>query len=82
MPALRGPGLSGLQADRLEGNSRLRNGAPNVLTNSGVDAERYSGWAFGMGPGRVAMNRFGLPDIRYLYSGDMRLLRQFGGTDR
>ncbi|MHB1327132.1 MAG: phenylalanine--tRNA ligase subunit alpha [Gemmatimonadales bacterium] len=55
---------------------------PNVLTNAGVDAERYTGWAFGMGPGRVAMNRFGLPDIRYLYSGDMRLLRQFGGTDR
>lgn len=55
---------------------------PNVLTNAGVDAERYTGWAFGMGPGRVAMNRFGLPDIRYLYSGDMRLLRQFGGVDR
>ncbi len=55
---------------------------PNVLTNAGVDAERYTGWAFGMGPGRVAMNRFGLPDIRYLYSGDMRLLRQFGGADR
>lgn len=53
---------------------------PNVLTNAGVDAERYSGWAFGMGPGRVAMNRYGLPDIRYLYSGDMRLLRQFGGV--
>jgi phenylalanyl-tRNA synthetase alpha chain len=52
---------------------------PNVLTNSGVDAERYSGWAFGMGPGRVAMNRYGLPDIRYLYSGDMRLLRRFAG---
>lgn len=55
---------------------------PNVLVNAGVDAERYSGWAFGMGPGRVAMNRFGLPDIRYLYSGDMRLLRQLGGVDR
>ncbi len=54
---------------------------PNVLANAGVDAERYSGWAFGMGPGRVAMNRYGLPDIRYLYSGDMRLLRQLGGTD-
>jgi phenylalanyl-tRNA synthetase alpha chain len=49
---------------------------PNVLENAGVDAERYSGWAFGMGPARVAMNRFGLPDIRLLYSGDMRLLRQ------
>ena len=53
---------------------------PNVLTNAGVDAEKYSGWAFGMGPGRVAMNRYGLPDIRYLYSGDMRLLRQLGGA--
>ena len=55
---------------------------PNVLTNAGVDAERYSGWAFGMGPGRVAMNRYGLPDIRYLYSGDMRLLRQLGGVEK
>lgn len=55
---------------------------PNVLANAGVDAERYSGWAFGMGPGRVAMNRYGLPDIRHLYSGDMRLLRQFGGAER
>ena len=55
---------------------------PNVLANAAVDAEKYSGWAFGMGPGRVAMNRYGLPDIRYLYSGDMRLLRQFGGAER
>jgi phenylalanyl-tRNA synthetase alpha chain len=55
---------------------------PNVLTNAGVDAEKYSGWAFGMGPGRVAMNRYGLPDIRLLYGGDMRLLRRWGGTDR
>jgi phenylalanyl-tRNA synthetase alpha chain len=54
---------------------------PNVLTNAGVDAEKYSGWAFGMGPGRVAMNRYGLPDIRLLYGGDMRLLRQLGGND-
>jgi phenylalanyl-tRNA synthetase alpha chain len=52
---------------------------PNVLANSGVDAERYSGWAFGMGAARAAMNRYGLPDIRLLYSGDMRLLRQLGG---
>jgi len=55
---------------------------PNVLENAGVDAEKYSGWAFGMGPGRVAMNRYDLPDIRYLYSGDVRLLRQLGGTGR
>ena len=55
---------------------------PKVLENAGVDAERYSGWAFGMGPGRVAMNRYDLPDIRLLYGGDMRFLRQLGGADR
>jgi phenylalanyl-tRNA synthetase alpha chain len=54
---------------------------PRVLENAGVDPERYSGWAFGMGPGRVAMNRYGLPDIRLLYGGDMRVLRQLGGTE-
>ncbi|MFN0179445.1 MAG: phenylalanine--tRNA ligase subunit alpha [Gemmatimonadales bacterium] len=55
---------------------------PNVLTNCGVDAERYSGWAFGMGPARVAMNRYGVPDIRMLYGGDMRVLRQLAGGGR
>jgi phenylalanyl-tRNA synthetase alpha chain len=54
---------------------------PKVLENAGVDAERYTGWAFGMGPGRVAMNRYGLPDIRLLYSGDMRLLRGLSGSE-
>ncbi len=49
---------------------------PNVLTAAGVDAERYTGWAFGMGPGRIAMQRFGIPDIRTLYDSDMRFLRQ------
>ncbi|MEO8451097.1 MAG: phenylalanine--tRNA ligase subunit alpha [Gemmatimonadota bacterium] len=53
---------------------------PNVLVNAGVDAEKYTGWAFGMGPGRTAMQRYALPDIRLLYSGDMRLLRQLGGV--
>ena len=52
---------------------------PNVLRHAGVDAEKYTGWAFGMGPGRIAMNRFGIPDIRLLYEGDMRFLGQFGG---
>src|ERR1043165_3978672 len=49
---------------------------PRVLQNCGVDAERYTGWAFGMGPGRTAQQRFGIPDIRLEYGGDMRLLRQ------
>ncbi len=50
---------------------------PAVLTNVGVDAERYTGWAFGMGPGRMAMNLFGIPDIRLEYEADVRFLSQF-----
>ena len=49
---------------------------PSVLEASGVDSERYTGWAFGMGPGRIAMQRFGIPDIRILYDSDMRFLEQ------
>ena len=49
---------------------------PAVLDAAGVDSERYSGWAFGMGPGRIAMQRFGIPDIRLLYDTDMRFLEQ------
>lgn len=49
---------------------------PNVLAAAGVDPERYTGWAFGMGPGRIAMLRYGIPDIRILYESDMRFLRQ------
>jgi phenylalanyl-tRNA synthetase alpha chain len=50
---------------------------PAVLDAAGVDSERYTGWAFGMGPGRIAMQRFGLPDIRLLYDSDVRFLEQF-----
>jgi len=49
---------------------------PKVLEAAGVDAERYTGWAFGMGPGRIAMQRYGLPQIRLLYDSDMRFLSQ------
>ena len=52
---------------------------PNVLSNCGVDAERFTGFAFGMGPHRIAMLRYGIPDIRLLYEGDMRFLGQLGG---
>jgi phenylalanyl-tRNA synthetase alpha chain len=52
---------------------------PNVLLNCGLDPERYTGFAFGMGPGRIAMNRYGISDIRLLYEGDMRFLGQFAG---
>jgi phenylalanyl-tRNA synthetase alpha chain len=53
-----------------------------VLRNCGVDADRYTGFAFGMGPARIAMLRYGLPDIRALYGGDMRFLAQFGELGR
>ncbi|HUQ48591.1 MAG TPA: phenylalanine--tRNA ligase subunit alpha [Gemmatimonadaceae bacterium] len=49
---------------------------PNVLIAAGLDAEKYSGWAFGMGPARIAMLRYKLPDIRLLYDSDMRFLAQ------
>lgn len=53
-----------------------------VLRNVDLDPERWTGWAFGMGPQRIAMLRYGIPDIRLLYSGDMRFLAQFGGGPR
>ena len=49
---------------------------PAVLETVGVDSERYTGWAFGMGPGRIAMLRYKIPDIRLLYDTDMRVLEQ------
>ncbi len=49
---------------------------PAVLEASGVDSERYTGWAFGMGPARMAVSRYGLPDIRLLYDSDVRFLEQ------
>ena len=49
---------------------------PNVLDAAGVDSERYTGWAFGMGPGRIALQRYGIPDIRTLYDSDIRFLDQ------
>ncbi len=49
---------------------------PAVLDASGVDSERYTGWAFGMGPARIATQRYGIPDIRQLYDTDVRVLDQ------
>jgi phenylalanyl-tRNA synthetase alpha chain len=51
---------------------------PTVLENCNLDPERYTGWAFGMGPHRIAMLRYRLPDIRLLLEGDMRFLEQVG----
>jgi phenylalanyl-tRNA synthetase alpha chain len=52
---------------------------PRVIANCGLDPERFTGFAFGMGPGRIAMIRYGISDIRLLYEGDMRFLEQFVG---
>ncbi|MCI1894633.1 MAG: phenylalanine--tRNA ligase subunit alpha [Lactobacillus sp.] len=50
---------------------------PNVLTNAGVDADVYGGFAFGLGPDRFAMLKYGIDDIRSFYQGDLRFLTQF-----
>ena len=50
---------------------------PTVLENAGIDSEKYTGWAFGMGPARTAISRHGIPDIRILYDSDVRFLEQF-----
>jgi phenylalanyl-tRNA synthetase alpha chain len=50
---------------------------PVVLQNGGYDPERYSGFAFGLGPQRMAMLRHHIEDIRYFYQNDLRFLEQF-----
>lgn len=50
---------------------------PNVLEEVGIDPDRYSGFAFGLGVERVAMLRYGIPDIRLLFGNDLRFLEQF-----
>jgi len=50
---------------------------PAVLAHCALDPERYSGFAFGMGPHRIAMARHGIPDIRLFFESDVRFLAQF-----
>ncbi len=50
---------------------------PRVFARVGVDAERYTGFAFGLGLDRVAMLLYGIPDLRLMFAGDARLTRQF-----
>ena len=51
---------------------------PNVLEMGGIDSEKYSGFAFGLGLSRLAMMKYGINDLRYLNSGDLRVLKQTG----
>jgi len=50
---------------------------PNVLRNCGIDAEKYTGFAFGLGVERFAMLRYGVDDLRLFFENDVRFLRQF-----
>lgn len=50
---------------------------PKVLENCGIDSRKYSGFAFGGGIDRLAMLKYGLDDIRFLYNGDLRVVNQF-----
>lgn len=50
---------------------------PRVLSMCGIDPDVYTGFAFGMGLERIAMLKYGISDMRLLYEGDLRFLRQF-----
>jgi phenylalanyl-tRNA synthetase alpha chain len=50
---------------------------PNVVRNFGLDAEHYIGFAFGLGPDRLTMLRYGVNDLRLFFDGDLRFLSQF-----
>ncbi len=51
---------------------------PNVLEMSGIDSSRYQGFAFGMGIERIAMLKYGIPDLRTFFEADLRWLRHYG----
>lgn len=80
------PGLE-IDMRMLEGDSKLTGKwieimgggmvHPNVLRDSGIDPEIYSGFAFGVGVDRLVLMRYGIDDIRLLYNGDLRLVNQF-----
>ena len=51
---------------------------PTVLTNGGYEPKKYTGFAFGMGPERIAMLKYGIPDLRAFFDSDLRWLKHFG----
>jgi len=53
---------------------------PAVLENCGIDSEKYTGFAFGMGIERSAMLRYKINDIRLMFENDVRFLKQFSAT--
>jgi phenylalanyl-tRNA synthetase alpha chain len=55
---------------------------PNVLINCGIDPEKYTGYAFGMGIERTAMLKYNVQDIRLFFENDFRFLKQFYSGDK
>ena len=55
---------------------------PNVLKMNGYDSDEYGGFAFGTGIDRLAMFKYGITDMRYLYANDVRFLKQFDRMDK
>ena len=51
---------------------------PNVLKNVGLDPEEFQGFAFGIGIDRLAMLKYGMPDLRAFFAGDSRWLKHYG----
>ncbi len=54
---------------------------PNVLEMAGFDSKKYAGFAFGMGPERIAMLKYGMDDLRHFYQNDVRFLSQFNRVE-
>ena len=50
---------------------------PKVLDMCGIDSKKYSGFAFGMGVQRIALLKYNIPNLRYLYENDLRFLTQY-----
>jgi len=53
---------------------------PEVFRHAGIDTEKYTGYAFGLGVERLAMLRYGVNDLRLFFENDLKFLRQFGGS--
>ncbi len=80
LPDLQGEGVRRLLRHRLDGDPGLRHGRSRGCSPAAASTPIvYSGYAFGMGVDRVAMNRYGIPNIRLLFENDERLLRQVRG---
>jgi phenylalanyl-tRNA synthetase alpha chain len=79
-----------IQCDRSGGELRIGQGTdwleilgcgmvhPNVLTNCGIDPDEYQGFAFGLGVDRLAMLKYGIPDLRDMFASDTRWLSHYG----